>query len=171
MTTYKVKYENRQDYPDGFYITISHKNTLIDECRVQTKGRGVDEITNAKLRYLTDFSNAHKEINIKDVLRAFGKVDETMLNLYKSQYKRGGYHGGGRPKGTNRTESLNQRITPQEKEFLLNALESIRNNPDVAKLLQQEKVTAKELEFLIDALDRYRKRHVLIDAMQGGKNE
>lgn len=127
MTTYRVKYENRQDYPDGFYVTISHKSNVIDECRIQTKGRGKDEITNAKMHYLSDFNKSHPEINIKDVLRAFSKIDETMLNLYKSQYKRGGYHGGGRPKGTTRTEQLNQRLTPQEKEYLLNALKEYRN--------------------------------------------
>jgi hypothetical protein len=165
-----VIYENRDGYGDDLFIVIRHGKKPINEARIKTRGRNDDEITNAKIRFISDFCNQHPDILAKDVLRAFGAKDEIIQKIYKTQYPQGGYRGGGRRKGTERTETLNQRITKDEKEFLLNALAALRNNPAFGEILQQEKVTAKELEFLIDALDRYRKRHVLIDAMQGGKN-
>lgn len=165
-----VIYEHREGYGDDIFIVIRHCKKVLSDARVSVRGRGNDEITNAKIRYITDFCNKNPDILLKDVLRAFAAVDDVFKNLYKTQYPHGGYRGGGRRKGTERTETLNQRITLDEKTFLLNALESIRNNPDVAKMLQTQKVTAKELAYLIETLDRYRKRHAAIDPiLQGGE--
>ncbi|MCD7879038.1 MAG: hypothetical protein LUG16_03790 [Candidatus Gastranaerophilales bacterium] len=131
----KIEYETREGESDFLYIRILHRGKLLDEAKIKTGGRNKDEITNAKIRFISDFCAENSEIKSQDVLKSFALKDDVLMQLYKTQYPRGGYRGGGRPKGTARTETLNQRLTPEEKKYLT------------------------------DQLDRYRKRHVLIDKL------
>jgi len=66
----------------------------------------------------------------KEVLKADAKIDKYFKDVYKEKYPRGGYRGGGRPKGsrTDKTERLNLAVTPDEKAFLIKALEDYREN-------------------------------------------
>lgn len=111
----------------GLHISIKHRSTLIDEAVIKTKCRTQDEIDDKKILFVEDFCNAHKEISEKDVLKAFSLNDDVFLKLYKERYPVGGYRaGGGRPKSSDRTEQFTQRITPDEKEFLIYQLKRYR---------------------------------------------
>lgn len=60
----------------------------------------------------------------KKLIKAFAEIDDRFKELYNELYPRGGYRGGGRPKGsrTEKTERLNLAVTPDEKEFLIKKL-------------------------------------------------
>ena len=64
----------------------------------------------------------------KEVLKAYSKIDKYFKDVYKEKYPRGGYRGGGRPKGsrTERTERLNLAVTPDEKAAVIEFLENYR---------------------------------------------
>lgn len=77
--------------------------------------------------FLTTFEG--QKFTKKEVLKAYSKTDSYFKDLYKQMFPHGGYRGGGRPKGStssNKTESLGVRITPEEKEYLLECLEVYR---------------------------------------------
>lgn len=121
-----ILYENREGFGNDLFIVIRHGKKILNEARIKISGRNKDEITNAKLRFISDFCKENPDILPKDILRAFAVTDEVFKNLYKTQYPHGGYRGGGRPKGTTKTETLNQRLTPAEKTFLLDQLARYR---------------------------------------------
>ena len=69
----------------------------------------------------------------KKLIKAFGEIDERFKKLYNELYPRGGYRNGGRPKGsrTDKTERINLAVTPEEKEFLIEALKNYRASNEV----------------------------------------
>ena len=90
-------------------------------------------LAKAKQQVITDFLNSPEGKNFteKEVLKAYSKVDKYFKDIYKEKYPHGGWRQGGRPKGSktsNRTERLQQVITPDEKEFLIKALEDYRKS-------------------------------------------
>lgn len=64
----------------------------------------------------------------KELIKAFGEINERFKELYRELYPRGGYRNGGRPKGskTDKTERLNLAVTPDEKVMLNDVLQSFR---------------------------------------------
>lgn len=83
----------------------------------------------------------------KKLIKAFAEIDDRFKELYNELYPRGGYRGGGRPKGsrTDKTERLNLAVTPEEKEFLLKTLEDYR-----AGKKESEPVPAKKVKTVSD---------------------
>lgn len=126
----------------------------------------------------------------KELIKAFAQIDERFKDLYNDLYPRGGYRGGGRPKGsrTDKTERLNLAVTPDEKAFLIKALEDYRagktepepapaDKPAKVKKVSDEYIRAVEeiqkeqeqsrpkLRTLDEAFKEYQEKH------KGGKND
>ena len=66
----------------------------------------------------------------KELIKAYGEIDERFKDLYKELYPHGGWRNGGRPKGsrTDKTTMLKVRITPDEEKYLLEKLQEYRQN-------------------------------------------
>lgn len=96
-------------------------------------GKSSDEIFNEKLLIIKKLTNP-QGIYLKfsgkgkEILKAWGLVDDRFTALYKKLYPVGGWRNGGRPKGsrTEKTTMLKVRITPAEEKFLLEQLEKYR---------------------------------------------
>jgi hypothetical protein len=65
----------------------------------------------------------------KELIKAYGEIDERFKDLYKELYPHGGWRNGGRPKGsrTDKTTMLKVRITPDEEKYLLEKLQEYRD--------------------------------------------
>lgn len=74
-------------------------------------------------------SSVHFRGKQKELIKAFGEIDEKFKELYKELYPHGGWRKGGRPKGskTEKTERLNLAVTPEEKAAVLVFLDNYRN--------------------------------------------
>ena len=86
------------------------------------------EVLELKKEAAAKFCAMFPDIPLKSVLQGFKAVDPSMTEYYKQTFPHGGWRGGGRPKGTNKTEALNQRITLEEKEILIKILKSLRSS-------------------------------------------
>jgi len=71
----------------------------------------------------------------KDLIKAFAQYDERFKYLYSELFPHGGYHGGGRPKGskTDKTERFQQAISPKEKLYLEKCLVKYREREERKK--------------------------------------
>lgn len=141
--------ETRIEKADGEYIQIEfkhHKATVyvadipatFDRCPALRLAKAKTEVIE---RFLN--SSEGKHFTEKEVLKAYSKIDKHFADIYKEKYPHGGWRQGGRPKGTktsDRTERFQQSITPQEKEFLIKALEYYRacGNPNIEDLFPGE---------------------------------
>ena len=70
----------------------------------------------------------------KEILKEWSKIEPAFRYDYEMLYPRGGSRkNSGRPSGvrTKRTERINQTLTPDEKAFLLDALEKYRRKNNV----------------------------------------
>lgn len=70
----------------------------------------------------------------KEILKEWAKTEPAFRYDYENLYPRGGSRkNAGRPRGvrTQRTERINQALTPDEKAFLLDALEKYRRKNNV----------------------------------------
>ena len=110
-----------------------------------------DETLETKLKFVDEFLKSEhakfKKYEKKKVLLDFGKFDAEISEYYKKLYPKGGFReNSGRKTGWVKTAPKSDRTA----RFTM-------------------AITEEEKLFLIDALERYRKRHVLIDAIQGGK--
>lgn len=68
----------------------------------------------------------------KDLIKAFAQLDERFNDLYAELYPHGGYHGGGRPRGskTDKTERFQQAISLKEKIYLEKCLIKFREREE-----------------------------------------
>jgi hypothetical protein len=68
----------------------------------------------------------------KEMIKEWSKCDGRFKDLYAELYPRGGYRGGGRPKGslsktkTDKTERVNIAVTPEEKQAVIKFLKEYR---------------------------------------------
>ena len=87
-------------------------------------------IAKDKERVISEFLQTFqgRDYTEKEVLKAYSKIDKYFKDVYKEKYPRGGYRGGGRPKGsrTERTERLNLAVTPDEKAAVIEFLDNYR---------------------------------------------
>lgn len=87
-------------------------------------------IAKDKERVISEFLQTFqgRDYTEKEVLKAYSKIDKHFKDVYKEKYPRGGYRGGGRPKGskTEKTERLNIAVTPDEKAAVIEFLENYR---------------------------------------------
>ncbi|MBR1617355.1 hypothetical protein IJ670_04320 [bacterium] len=126
---------------DGEYLQIEfkfHKTTIyvaevpttFDRCPVLRLVKAKTEVIEKFLK-----SPEGKKFTQKEVYKAYSLIDKHLLDIYKEKYPHGGWRNGGRPKGrkTKKTERFNAAITPEEKEFLLKALEDYRKNKKNSK--------------------------------------
>lgn len=154
--------ETRIEKADGEYIQIEfkhHKATVyvadipatFDRCPALRLAKAKTEVIE---RFLN--SSEGKHFTEKEVLKAYSKIDKHFADIYKEKYPHGGWRQGGRPKGSktsNRTERLQQSLTPEEKEFLCVCLEWYRStkneNPE---LLEQIIFQLKNYKQIIGGL-------------------
>ena len=134
--------ETKIEKEDGEYIQIEfkhHKATVyvadipatFDRCPALRLAKAKTEVIE---RFLN--SSEGKHFTEKEVLKAYSKIDKHFADIYKEKYPHGGWRQGGRPKGSktsNRTERLQQSLTPEEKEYLIKALEDYRKNKSETK--------------------------------------
>lgn len=142
----ELEHDNGEKY---LLIIFNHHKAEIFRTEIPLKHERCAALRIAKAKqaaideFLTTFHG--KKYTKKEVLKAYSQKDEYFKNVYKELYPKGGKrNGGGRPKGTttNKTESLNQRITKIEKQFLTECLECFRNKPEtpfVAEFLKKTK--------------------------------
>lgn len=86
----------------------------------------------------------------KELIKAFGEIDEKFKELYKELYPHGGWRKGGRPKGskTEKTERLNLAVTPEEKAAVLDFLENYRANKTKSEPAPAKKVKTVSDEYI-----------------------
>jgi len=146
---------------------------------------------NQLCKYIEELSEStiHFRGEQKKLIKAFAQIDERFKDLYNELYPRGGYRGGGRPKGsrTDKTERLNLAVTPDEKAFLIKALEDYRagkTEPEpaptdkpvkvkkvsddyiraVEEIQKEQEQSRPKLRTLDEAFKEYQEKH------KGGKN-
>ncbi|MCM1296135.1 MAG: hypothetical protein NC311_11390 [Muribaculaceae bacterium] len=88
-------------------------------------------IFNHKLQIVEELDESSFQLKgrKKDIIKAWSKVDERFIEIYKNLYPRGGIRkNAGRPQGsrTDKTERLEVCITKEEKQYLIECLESFR---------------------------------------------
>lgn len=134
----RIEYLKSNNDPNEIAVVIWHRAKLLKEFRYNKIDLTLKEIIKMNIEFGEEFCRAYPEISRKDLFQAFSKVDPLMLDYYKEQFPRGGYRGGGRPKGslskirTNKTERVNLAVTPEEKQAVIKFLKEYRRK-DVKK--------------------------------------
>lgn len=98
--------------------------------------------------WIDDFCKKNPEYLQKEVLRAFARANVYMENLYKLKYKHGGVRNHTKQNLKTKTEQLGKRLTPEEKECLLQCLNVYRV------------ISPKEKELLLKYFERCCKKYV-----------
>ena len=122
--TIKIEYVLPKE--DVLEIHFKHRRNELYNVSYNVSGLSEAEVLELKKEAAAKFCAVFPDVPLKSVLQGFKAVDPLMQEYYKQTFPNGGWRGGGRPKGTNKTESLNQRLTPDEKEFLLLQLKNYR---------------------------------------------
>lgn len=110
---------------------ISHGGNFESKKVFEEKCKIVQELCNKNGMHLA-FSNKQKEM-----IKEWGKCDGRFKDLYAELYPRGGYRGGGRPKGslsktkTDKTERVNLAVTLEEKQAVIKFLKECRRKNDI----------------------------------------
>lgn len=100
----------------------------------------------------------------KKLIKAFAEIDDRFKELYNELYPRGGYRGGGRPKGsrTEKTERLNIAVTPEEKAAVLDFLENYRKSGKLENIKEELAPYLKQIDDAFEddeaAREKWRKR-------------
>lgn len=107
-------YEHRAVVKSFHFMFTSENDKYRQTCKF------IEEITKNK--------SSHFYGKQKELIKAYGAINERFKDLYKELYPQGGWRNGGRPKGskTNKTTMLKVRITPEEEQFLLEQLKKYR---------------------------------------------
>lgn len=134
MLITETKFE--KDGAEYILIEFRHHKAVIYSAEIPAKYERCSalRLAKAKQNVIGEFlkSPSGQGFCEKEVLKAYSKTDEYFAGVYREKYPHGGWRQGGRPKGSrtsNRTERLQQTITPEEKAFLLRALEYYRTSP------------------------------------------
>lgn len=125
MKIYELKLQNNQSRIE----VMEHKATIKTFTLMYSSESDKYNQICKFIEELNENRNGHFFGKQKELIKAFAEIDDRFKELYNELYPRGGYRGGGRPKGsrTDKTERLNLAVTPDEKEFLIKALEDYRN--------------------------------------------
>ena len=143
MKIYELKLENNQSRIE----VMEHRATIKTFTLMYSSESDKYNQICKFIEELNENRNGHFYGKQKELIKAFGEIDDRFKELYKELYPHGGWRKGGRPKGsrTERTERLNLAVTPEEKEFLLKTLEDYR-----AGKKESEPVPAKKVKTVSD---------------------
>lgn len=121
---------------DGAIITfefILYKKVVLTK-RYMLNYHTDNEIYNIKCNMIeeVDRSEGRFKGRKKDMIKAFAKGDTRFNELYSELFPHGGYHGGGRPRGskTDKTERFQQAISLKEKIYLEKCLIKFREREE-----------------------------------------
>ena len=117
MTRIKIEYDMPK--ADVLEIRFMHRRNELYKVSYNISRLTDAEVLEFKKEAAAKFCTIFPDIPLKSVLQGFKAVDPSMTEYYKQTFPHGGWRGGRRPKGTDKTETLNQRLTPDEKKFLL----------------------------------------------------
>ena len=117
MTRIKIEYDMPK--ADVLKIRFKYRRNELYNVSYNISGLADAEVLKLKKEAADKFCAMFPDVPLKDVLQGFKAADPLMQEYYKQTFPHGGWRGGGRPKGTDKTETLNQRLTPDEKKFLL----------------------------------------------------
>lgn len=124
MKIYEVKFDNNMSR-----IEICEHKAVVKTFTLMYSSESdkYNQICNF-IEELDQNRNSHFFGKQKELIKAFGEIDERYKELYKELYPHGGWRKGGRPKGskTEKTERLNLAVTPDEKAAVLDFLDNYR---------------------------------------------
>lgn len=123
---------------DEQYVVIDfivHKS-IIERKTINHGGKSESEkVFKEKYKIVQELcgkSGIHFKNKQKEMIKEWSKCDWRFKDLYTELYPRGGYRGGGRPKGslskvkTDKTERVNLAVTPEEKQAVIKFLKELR---------------------------------------------
>ena len=129
----RIKIEYALRNADALEIRFKHRRNELYNVTYNVSGLADAEVLELKKEAAAKFCEAFPDIPLKSVLQGFKAVDPSMEEYYKQMFPNGGWRGGGRPRGTDKTETLNQRLTPDEKKFLLWQLKIYRKQDSASR--------------------------------------
>lgn len=124
-----IEHEDEISIRIEFYIhRVIHKTKHIIKAMFNHSNNA---IFNHKLKIVEELDESDFQLKgrKKEIIKAWSKVDERFVAIYKDLYPRGGVRkNAGRPQGsrTDKTERLEYAITKEEKEYLIECLETYR---------------------------------------------
>lgn len=127
MNSINIKYSYSND--DILTIKFYNDNKFIHQELCNVEGLSEDELIELKKEACAKFCSVFPDISLKDVMKGFNGADEKMYQLYKETFNpKGAGRKAGKKIGRIKppTVSFHRNVTPEEKEFLENALKEYR---------------------------------------------
>ena len=123
----KIEYDMREE--DALEIRFIRGRNMIHNVFYNISGLADADVLELKKEAAAKFCAVFPDVPLKSVLQGFKAVDPLMQEYYKQMFPNGGWRGGGRPKGTlrsNKKARFTKAISEEEKIYLEKCLEDFR---------------------------------------------